>query len=208
MTKNNGFSALIALFFLTSCALSQKSSSIASSTSGVVAISPTSNSILTSTSSTASTSNTAPFVFNVSASGYTSTSVTVQAGQILRLTFAPSQASTLSNGSSTVYNYSALGVYITVGSLTLPSTMLTNGYGGTTAERSPVLDFSPALTGCTSGTSSGTACRTSVTITISSPNSNYWCLIDGQMCPWNRVSQGQTWGGTLTVETDDTQAVD
>jgi hypothetical protein len=101
---------------------------------------------------------------------------------------------------------SQLGVYIQVGSLNQPTEMLTNGYNGTTAETSSVIDFSSSIP---SGSCAGqaTTCRQNVTITVNKPNDDYWCLTTGQFCPWSYVYASHPWNGTLTIQTDDTTAI-
>ena len=69
---------------------------------------------------------------------------------------------------------------------------------------SPILNFSSALPTCSSTSST---CRQSVTITISHPNDDYYCLNYGIDCPWAQMYFDHPWNGTLSIQTDDTVAL-
>jgi hypothetical protein len=137
--------------------------------------------------------------------GYVSTSFSVSAGYKLRIRFTPGIQDKNVAGTGFTPNYSKLGVYITVGSLTQPTPMLSNGFQGGDAQSSHIMDFSQAISaGCSGG---GTACRQDVTITVSKPNNDYWCLNWGQYCPYAHVYESHPWNGVLEIETDDTEAL-
>ena len=134
------------------------------------------------------------YSYRVSGTGYVSSSVSVQAGQTLRIRFTPGQSS--SNAP-----YTHLGVYFTVNGQSQPSEMLGNGSYGAALEHSRIIDFSQALQGCTGNPT----CRQSVSITVSKPNYDYFCITTGQYCPWTRVQDGHAWNGRIEVQTDDTE---
>jgi hypothetical protein len=46
-----------------------------------------------------------------------------------------------------------------------------------------------------------------VTITISHPNDDYYCLNYGMYCPWAQMYYDHPWNGTLSIQTDDTVAL-
>jgi hypothetical protein len=157
----------------------------------------------TTTSTTATTSGSSPISVSVSGVGYVSTSAQVTTGKVLKITFTPGQQKTTDATTGQLDQYSMLGVYITVGSNTQATSMLSNGLYTGTAQKNAVLDFSSALpTTC----ASSTTCRQSVTITVDHPNSDYDCLI-GLYCPWTHVPTGVAWNGTLSVQTDDTTSL-
>jgi hypothetical protein len=175
-------------------------SELSSSSSGTIASTTT-----TSTTST-TTGTSAPYTFTVRGVGYTSTSVTVSVNSVLRVKFAPGIQDTAISGTGVYPQYSMMGVYLEVGSNNQPTQMLTNGYGGTTAETSSVIDFSSSIpnSGCYG---QAATCRETVTVTVNKPNDNYWCLNAGQFCPWSDVYESHPWNGVLTVQTDDTTAI-
>jgi hypothetical protein len=176
--------------------LSASGSTLATTTTGT-----------TTTTTTSTTTGTAsPITMTVRGVGYTSVPVTVSANQVLKVEFAPGVQDTAVAGTGVYPQYSQLGVYIQVGSLNQPTEMLTNGYNGTTAETSSVIDFSSSIP---SGSCAGQAstCRQNITITINKPNDDYWCLTSGQFCPWSYVYASHPWNGILTVQTDDTTAI-
>jgi hypothetical protein len=177
-----------------------------SSTSGSTLATTTTGTTVSTTTTTTTTGTASPITMTVRGIGYTSTSVTVSANQVLKVEFAPGVQDTAVAGTGVYPQYSQLGVYIQVGSLNQPTEMLTNGYNGTTAETSSVIDFSSYIP---SGSCAGKAatCRENVTITVNKPNDDYWCLTSGQFCPWSYVYASHPWNGTLTIQTDDTTAI-
>lgn len=206
-------SAICSIAFITMALISVGCSGVSSSykvaASGTTLASQTSTSSTSSTLSTgtsstgASTGAGSPYTFTVRGVGYTSTTVSVSAGQVLKLKYAPGVQDTAISGTGVYPQYSRMGVYVQVGSMTQPTEMLGNGYDGTTAQTSSVLDFSSALSGC----SGSSTCRQQVTITVTKPNNDFYCLNYGYYCPWNQVLNGQPWNGTLTVQTDDTDSI-
>jgi hypothetical protein len=175
------------------------------SSSGSTLANSTTTSLTTTTTST-TTGTASPIKMTIRGVGYTSTSVTVSANQVLKVEFAPGEQDTAVAGTGVYPEYSQLGVYIQVGSLNQPTEMLTNGYNGTTAKTSSVIDFSSSIP---SGSCAGQAstCRQNITITVNKPNDDYWCLTTGQFCPWSYVYASHPWNGTLTIQTDDTTAI-
>ena len=158
----------------------------------------------TSTTTTTTSGASSPYTFTVRGVGYSTTTVSVSAGQVLKVKFAPGVQDTAIAGTGVYPQYSQLGVYIGVGASTEPTQMLQNGYDGSTAQTGTVMDFSSSIP---SGCSGSTTCRKNVTITITKPNNDFYCLNEGIYCPWNQVLSGQPWNGTLTVQTDDTDSI-
>jgi hypothetical protein len=201
--------ALIPVF--TGCGLQNESArGLETTTSSSTTTTGASSSFpIPSTSTTTSTSTTStgtpPLTFKVSAVGYTSTSISVSTGQVLRLKFTPGVATVAETGTSTIPEYSQLGVTISVGSVSQITSMLSNGYNNTTTESSGILDFSAAASGTCA--SAGTTCRSTVAITVSMPDTDYWCLNYAEMCPYNNISGNQSWNGTLTIQTSDTTSL-
>jgi hypothetical protein len=171
--------------------------------SGTTLATTTSTSTSTLTATGTSTGTGSPYTFTVNGIGYTSETITVSTNHTLELTFAPGVQNAAIAGTGVYPEYSKMGVYVEVNGTTQQTAMLENGYYGT-AQTSAVLDFSSAVpTLC----GSGTTCRQNVTITITKPNNDYYCLNQGIYCPWNQVVQGQPWNGVVTVQTDDTTAI-
>jgi hypothetical protein len=165
----------------------------------VVVASPT-----PSPSSSVTTGTSTPISLRVGATGYTSTTVTVQTGHVLKIQFTPGQQDQAIAGSGYYAQYSQLGVYITVNGVVQNTGMLSNGRQGGPAQASPVLDYSSAISSTCSGSST---CRQTVTITVDHPNNDYFCLNYGEYCPWAQVYYSHPWHGTLSIETDDTVAL-
>jgi hypothetical protein len=164
---------------------------------------PTGTTTTTITSSTTTTGTNALITERVGTVGYNSTTVTVAAGTVLKMTFSPGIQDQTIAGTGVSPQYSELGVYLTVGNLTQDTGMLANGLYQA-QQTSQILDFSSQLS---SGASSNPAFRQSYTITISRPNNDYWCLNYGEYCPWSNVYSTHPWHGTLTIQTDDTVAI-
>jgi hypothetical protein len=138
----------------------------------------------------------------VEATGYTTTSLTVVTGRKLKLRFRPGIQDKNVEGTGFTPHYSKLGVYIAVGELTQPTPMLRNGFSGGDAQSSHIMDFSQQISdGCDT---SDPDCRQEVTITISKPNNDYWCLNWQMYCPYAQMHSTHPWNGTLELETDDT----
>lgn len=145
------------------------------------------------------------YSFRAEATGYTAVSFVVAARNILKVRFAPGIADTAVAGTNFTPNYSLMGVYIAVGGDSRATPPLYNGFGGTPAETSSIMDFSSAFPRTCSA--ADPACREQVTITVKQPNNNYWCLNFGMGCAWTHVYDTHPWNGTLTVQTDDTEAL-
>ena len=143
--------------------------------------------------------------YRVGTYGYNSATVTVYTRTVLKVRFTPGVQDQTVVGSGFSPEYSALGVYIGIGSVSSPTPMLTNGYNKTIAEKSQVFDLSTEFTPTCAATN--TSCTTAVTITIGKPNYDYWCLTSGQFCPWSDIYSGHPWHGTLEVQTDMTAAI-
>jgi hypothetical protein len=121
------------------------------------------------------------------------------------MSFAPGTQDEAVAGTNYAPQYSKLGVYLTVGALTQPTEMTSNGYTDGNPQTSSVVDFSAALhTSCSAG---DPYCRDSVTIKVSKPNYDYWCLNFYMYCPWSGVYETHPWHGTLNIQTDDTQSL-
>ena len=177
-------------------------SAVTSGTTTTTSSTPTTS---TTDSSSTATGTDAPIVFTVSGTGYVSKTVSVRTGKVLRVKFVPGVANQAIAGTGATANYSAMGVYLAVGSASAQATpLLNNGFYGTA--QSAVVDLSSALsTTCSSGTD--TTCRTSVTITVSKPNLDYYCITSGYYCPYSQAPSTVPWNATLTIQTDDTTAI-
>ncbi len=140
--------------------------------------------------------------------GYTSGTYEVPATTELKLRFSPGIQDQKVDGTGFSPTYSQLGVYLTVGSQTVSSGLLSNGAADGSKTNSGILDLSPALAEmpCEDG-SSTEGCRKTVTITIEKPNYDYWCFNYGMYCPHTHVYSTHPWNGTLEIETDETVAL-
>ncbi|MGK5088865.1 hypothetical protein WDW86_15005 [Bdellovibrionota bacterium FG-2] len=158
----------------------------------------------TSASATSASKGIPAFIQIVEGIGYTNAvEIKVRTGKVLKLKFAPGAQNRSVAGTGFSPLYSKLGVYITVGSYTQPTEMLSNGYAGGAAQESHVMDFSTSFTNACSDSS----CRQDVIIKISQPNYDYWCINYMMGCPWQKVHSTHPWNGTLTIQTDDTDAL-
>ncbi|MGK5083322.1 hypothetical protein WDW37_08440 [Bdellovibrionota bacterium FG-1] len=146
-----------------------------------------------------------PYSFPISGTGYDSHTISVSAGKILKVTFSPGTQDRNQSGTGYTWNYTVLGVFISVGSSTKPTPPLANGYTAGQAQRSDPMDFSGSIH--STCTNSDTKCRQQVTITIQKPNNDDQCFNFGVGCPYNHVPDGHPWNGTLLVETDDTNSL-
>jgi hypothetical protein len=141
--------------------------------------------------------------------GYNDFEITgIQAGKRLKVQFIPGKQDSpvAVEGQEFMPFYSKLGVFITVNSQTTATPMLNNGFTpGSTASKSPVIDFSSAIASQCQG--QGDDCRKSITIKVGRPNYDYWCLNHAVYCPWTHVHTTHPWNGTLLIETDDTVSI-
>ena len=143
-----------------------------------------------------------PISYRVGAIGYTTDSVTVDARSTLKIRFTPGVQDEKVAGTGYSPQYSKLGVYIQVGSQTKPTPMLPNGMTDPSQD-SGVMDFSRSID--TSLCSAGNPnCRVTVTINITKPNYDYWCLNFQQYCPNTTIYSTHPWHGTVQIQTDDT----
>lgn len=148
-----------------------------------------------------------PYSVAIKGTGYDSLSVTVPVGSVLKVAFIAGTQDAEYNG--VFYPYSALAVYLGVGTNLQPTQLVHNGYGGTTAEISTVIDLSNAFTStCQSG---NTNCRTQVSVVITQPQDDDACInqttYNPSACPYSHVPTGHPWNGTLMIQTDDTTAI-
>jgi len=151
-----------------------------------------------SSGSSSKTSLIEPYNFKIAAVGYTSTSLSVKALKTLKIKFTPGIQNEPISGTNNYPQYAGLGVFVTVGSTTKTTPLLYNGlFGGN--PQSGEIDFSSALPN--NSTSS------KITITISQPNYDFWCINYRAGCPWSHVSDEHAWNGTLQVQTDDTDSL-
>lgn len=149
--------------------------------------------------------------YKVNGVGYTGTAtVQVEAGQRLRLRFVPGTQEPFVDNTHFEAVYSRLGVFIKVGGTELDTGILHNGHAQQ-QQQSQILDFSGELNGT----------KQTVTITVSKPNSDYWCLNfpynwiwDGKKyvstCAnggYHQMHSTHPWNGTLYVETEDTESL-
>ncbi len=174
------------------------------STSGSSSGSSGSSSSSSSSSSGSSGTGISPITTRVGATGYTSTTVTIDVRKTLKVKFTPGIQDENVAGTGFSPNYSRLGVYIQVGSQTQATEMLSNGVFGT-AQTSRVIDFSSAVdSGCDP---MDLSCTIPVTIKVFKPNNDYFCLNFGTYCPWAQVYSTHPWHGTLHIQTDNTDAI-
>lgn len=203
------FGASLALTGCGGASAKPKTRGAALSSSGTVIGGSTDNDIPvalpSATPSSTPSTGTPPYSYRVGATGYTSTTVTVYTNQTLKVKFTPGIQDENVAGTGFSPRYSGLGVYIKVGSQESPTPLLYNGLNGGEAETSPVIDYSSSFSKtCAAG---DTSCRQSVTITVTKPNYDYWCINFGSYCPWTHVYDTHPWHGTLTVQTDDTDGI-
>jgi hypothetical protein len=123
---------------------------------------------------------------------------------VLRVKVAPGAPTQAVAGTGYTAAYSAMGVYIGVGSTSQATPLLRNGYYG--SAESTTMDLSSSLPN-TCPTSTDPACRRSITVTVSKPNLDYSCLNYGMYCPYTQAPSNVPWNVTLTIQTDDTQAL-
>jgi hypothetical protein len=155
-------------------------------------------------SGTTSTGKLPVYKYRVEGTGSSYTvNVSVQAGQQLRVRFTPGKQDRYIKNTTTYAVYSKLGVYLGVGGTVQPTEMLSNGAAGGSAEKSRVIDFSSAISGCRASST----CRQSVKITVTQANNDYACINTGMSCPWARVAATHPWWGMLEVQTDDTESL-
>lgn len=152
-----------------------------------------------SSSSSSKTNLSAPYSLRVAAVGYTSTTVSVKALKTLKIKFTPGIQNEPISGTNNYPQYAGLGVFITVGSTTKTTPLLYNGLFGGNPQSSEIIDFSSALPDHSTSSK--------ITITISQPNYDYWCINYRAGCPWSHVSDDHAWNGTLQVQTDDTDSL-
>lgn len=154
------------------------------------------------------------YEFDISAVGYTSKTVKVKTKDVLRVRFMPGTQNSTVAGSGFAPQYSRLGVYLTVGSNSQQSGLLSNGLAAS-QQTSNILDFSYAFTKICP--SSDEDCRQEVNIKIERPNYDYWCYnypwgytgSDGKYyypCAtgYSKVYETHPWNGKVLVETNDT----
>ncbi|MCM2279509.1 MAG: hypothetical protein NDJ89_15645 [Oligoflexia bacterium] len=148
-----------------------------------------------------------PLSLRVGTAGYNSVTVTVKARNLLKVRFVPGVQDETVSGSGFSPKYSGLGVYVTVGSNTETTPLLYNGVFGGAAEKSSIFDFSNSFDRtCATG---DTECKESVTITVSKPNYDYWCVNYGYYCGyWTHIEPSHPWHGTLEIQTESTDALE
>jgi len=145
----------------------------------------------------------------IQAIGYTSTSFTVHARDVLRIQFEPLPQSRTAGGTGFFPEYSRLAVYIEVNRVQRPTALLRNGVLGS-AQKSSIFDFSNLIPKTCA--ESDPDCRETVRITITRPNYDYWCYnFGGQYCiqtPHTHVYKTHSWRGMVYVQTDDTDPIE
>ena len=170
----------------------------------------------TSTTTTTTTSGVSPLTFPIRATGYTTVTVNVSANKKLKAKFTPGVADTTIAGYGATAVYTKLGVYIGIGDTTSPTALLSNGADGSAVQTSSIFDLSNKFNRTCQTTD--TACRDTVTITVTKPNYDYFCIncalwlyqnanYCNLACPNTHVYDTHPWNGTLTVQTDDTDAI-
>jgi len=146
-----------------------------------------------------------PIVTRVGGVGYSSTTFTVQVNKVLKVKFTPGIQDEAAPQSNYVYHYSKLGIFVSIEGRTRQATeMLSNGLFDQKPETSRIIDLSTSFSRTCGGDED---CRQNVTITIDQPNNDFWCLNAYANCPWSHVPDGHPWHGTLTIQTDDTDAI-
>jgi hypothetical protein len=139
-----------------------------------------------STTTTDNSSGPPPLSQTVSGVGYSTMTFTVRTRSVLKIRFTPGMQNSSVAGGNFAPQYARLAVFIKVGSLEQPTALLSNGLA-TTQETSSTMDFSSAFTKTCASTD--TACRQTVTITVSKPNYDYWCYNYGLYCDHTQVYQ-------------------
>ncbi len=148
-----------------------------------------------------------PLELRVEGVGYNDVLVpNIPAGKILKVQFIPGQQDQVVANSNFSPIYSQLGVYISVGAQSVATPLLNNGLQtGGVASKSPIVSFATAIQGnCAAG---DLDCRVPVTIRISKPNYDYWCLNYLMYCPNTQMHGTHPWNGTLVIQTDDTDPI-
>jgi hypothetical protein len=144
--------------------------------------------------------------FRVGAVGYTSASINIYTGRVLKIKFTAGVADTTVAGTGYTAQYSGIGVYIGVGSTSRPTPLLYNGLLGGAAQSSSVMDFATSISA--NCAPADVTCRKDVTVNVSQPNNDYWCFNFAMYCPWTRVHDTHPWNGTLSIQTDDTDPIE
>lgn len=158
----------------------------------------------TAASSSGTTGTQAPYRVSIQGTGYDSHSVIVSVGSTLKVAFIAGKQNAEANG--VFYPYSMLAVYLGVGTNLQPTQLVQNGYGGSTAQESTVIDLSNSFASTCS--SSDPTCRQKVTVVVTQPNSDDACINTSYAsCPYAHVPSGHPWNGTLLIQTDDTTAI-
>jgi hypothetical protein len=159
-----------------------------------------------------------PLEFSVHNIGYTAiTYFHISTNHTLKVAFRADPQQGKVAGTNFTPTYTGLGVYLGVGSVSHPTPLLYNGANGGEAQTSAPVDLSGAFTKTCAQTD--TACRQSVTIKVTQPNYDFYCVnfpggfVNGDgsfVYPCNppgytHVYKTHPWYGTLFVYTDDTE---
>ena len=139
------------------------------------------------------------YSFTVRGVGYNSTEITVPARKILKIRFTPNAQDSTVSGTGFSPQYSALGVYIKVGTQEQATALLDINESGS------IMNFSNAFTKTCA--TDDADCRETVKVTVYKPNYDYWCINYGMYCPYTHVYSGHPWNGTLEIQTDDTETL-
>lgn len=129
----------------------------------------------------------------------------IYTGKVLKMKFTPGIADTTVAGTGFTAQYSAMGVYVGLGTDLRPTPLLLNGLTGGAAQTSQKFDFSSNI--AANCPVNDVNCRKDVAITVTKPNYDYWCLNFIMYCPYTIVHDTHPWNGTLSVQTDDTDPI-
>lgn len=132
--------------------------------------------------------------------------VEVRTNRVLKVRFTPGIADENELNTGFTRHYSGLAVYIQVGATELPTPLLHNGVAGTAVE-TKTFDFSNSFERTCLRTD--TSCRQMVTITVKKPNYDHYSFTYpySGFPGWTHVTSTHPWNGTLTIQTDDTNAI-
>jgi hypothetical protein len=155
-------------------------------------------------SSPPSSANNPTFLYSIHGTGYDTHTIRVYVNRVLKIRFTPGQQDSTIAGTGFSPVYSKLAVYITVGSTSQPTPLLSNGVASE-AQQSLAMDFSNAFSHACSA--SDTSCRQAIDVTIEKPNYDYWCFNFGMYCSHTHVQDNHPWNGTVEIATDDTVAM-
>ncbi len=142
-----------------------------------------------------------PLSFTIEGTGYNDVEVQVLTRLVLKVAFKPGTQANPVAGTGFFPNYARMGVRLKVGEHEQPTAMLGNGFiAQYPAQKSSIINFAPDFAKTCNPNDTG--CFETVTIKVTKPNNDYWCLNYGTFCSWTHVYETHPWNGTLYVQND------